>query len=111
MKKTGVQNIALLKGMQKANLIKFDNQTGTKITGLYDRRKFTCYYIDEAVGSSVFEYKGGIYEVAYISGCFNPYVFHLTEVNACYKDGQFAFTCWDESVPNLREKGYTIIRK
>lgn len=72
-----VNDMTILKGMLRANLIVFARQTGTKITGLYDKHKFTCTYIDEAVGSNRFDYKGNQYKVQYVSGCFNPYVFKI----------------------------------
>jgi len=74
-----VNDMRILKGMEKAGLIKLDGQTGTKITGLYSDKKFTCCYIDCAVGNSIFEYKGKKYQVKFVSGCFCPYVFEYEE--------------------------------
>lgn len=69
-----VRNMNTLKMLEKANLIKFHYQTGTKISGLYDNKLFTCYYIDSST-STRFTYKNKSYEVKYLSGCFCPYVF------------------------------------
>lgn len=71
-----VRNISLLKQMKRANLIKFHPQTGTKITGLYSKDKFTCCYIDDRCEGVPFEFQfmGDKYQVKYFSGCFYPYV-------------------------------------
>ena len=71
-----VHNITALKGMQKAGLIKFHEQTGTKITGLYGGKSFTCTYVDDLCEGvyAPFEYKGNKYRLKYVSGCFMPYV-------------------------------------
>ena len=68
-----VKNMNILKAMERQGFITLHEQTGTRITGLYSKRKFTCYYIDE--GNHTFEYKGDIYHTKYIDGCFCPYVF------------------------------------
>jgi hypothetical protein len=70
-----VRNLNTLKAMERAGHIKLHSQTGTKITGLYTRDKFTCYYVDE--GYNQFNYKGKLYGVRYSSGCFYPYVIKL----------------------------------
>ena len=67
-----VKNMNTLKAMERKGFIKLHNQTGSKITGLYGGRSFTCYYIDE--GRYSFEYKGRKYGVEFFSGCFCPYV-------------------------------------
>jgi len=67
-----VRNLNTLKAMERAGHIKLHRQTGSKITGLYRREKFTCYYVDE--GSYSFDYKGKKYGVKYFDGCFCPYV-------------------------------------
>jgi len=75
-----VRNLNTLKAMQKLNLIEFCEQTGKQITGLYDSKKFTCYYIDgegKASKGRQFTYKNKQYEVRFVSGCFNPYVFEI----------------------------------
>ena len=78
MEKEIVRNMKVLKGMEKMGLIKFDEQTGTKITGLYDSKLFTCYYIDEAGNQGRnFTYNNKDYSVEFVSGCFMPYVFKL----------------------------------
>lgn len=69
-----VKNMRVLNSLQKAGLIKFCEQTGEIITTLYSNAKHKCYYIDEAVGSSSFEYRGKKYAVKYFDGCFNPFV-------------------------------------
>ena len=69
---TLVKNLNTLKAMERKGLIKLHPQTGTKITGLYSSKYFTCYYVDE--GISNFEYKGAKYQTKYFSGCFFPYV-------------------------------------
>lgn len=79
MNKEIVRHMPTLRVLLKAGLINFCNQTGTKIHGLYDRKLFTCCYIDGATGSSLFEYKGVKYAVEYTSGCFYPYVFKITD--------------------------------
>ena len=70
-----VKNINTLKAMKKRGFVKFCDQTGEKITGLYDNRKFTCYYIYEAKLS--FEYKGKKYGQKYFDGCFYPFIIEL----------------------------------
>jgi hypothetical protein len=75
-----VDNISVLKGMEKKGLIKFHPQTGTKIIGLYSNKKFTCYYIDEAVGRSRFTYNDKEYIVKYVDGCFCPFVFEIISI-------------------------------
>ena len=70
-----VKNMNTLKAMQKMGFVKFCEQTGEKITGLYSSKLFTCHYIDEA--KLEFEYKGKKYGQKYLSGCFNPYVVEL----------------------------------
>lgn len=71
-----ITNMSLLKDMQKAGLIKFTEETGIKITGLYDGESFICHYIDDLCEGiySPFEYKGIKYKLIYISGCFYPYI-------------------------------------
>jgi hypothetical protein len=71
-----IKSMSLLKGMQKAGLIQFHEQTGTKITGLYGGKSFVCCYVwDRCEGvPCTFEYKGECYELEYVSGCFMPYV-------------------------------------
>jgi hypothetical protein len=73
-----VKDMSTLKGMLKQNLIKFHEQTGTKIKGLYGGKSFTCYYIDDRADGvpSIFTYKNRQYIVKYFSGCFCPYVCH-----------------------------------
>ena len=68
-----VTNIKSLRKMEAIGFITLHPQTGTKITGLYSNKKFTCYYIDD--GKPEFEYNGKKYAVKYVSGCFCPYVF------------------------------------
>ena len=72
---TPIRNLNTLKALKNANLIKFCEQTGTKICGLYSSKLFTCYYIDDAIGSSRFTFNGKNYIVKYVDGCFFPYVF------------------------------------
>jgi len=73
-----VRNMNTLKAMKKRGLIKFDAQTGTKVTSLYDRREHTCYYIwDYGDKGSRFIYKGNEYLVKYVDGSFKPYVFKV----------------------------------
>lgn len=67
-----VTNMDTLKAMQRLGFIKLHPQTGTKITGLYSKKYFTCYYVDD--GLYDFCYKGKKYGVTYFSGCFYPYV-------------------------------------
>jgi len=67
-----VKNLNTLKAMQKMGFVKFCDQTGEKIHGLYDRKLFTCYYVYEAEQN--FTYKGKKYGQKYFSGCFMPYV-------------------------------------
>ena len=71
-----VKNMNTLKAMEKLGLVKFCEQTGEKITGLYSSRGFTCYYVDEAKIN--FMYKGKKYTQEYFSGCFFPYVVEVT---------------------------------
>jgi hypothetical protein len=70
-----VRNMAILKGMQKANLITFTTETGCKIG------KSIIYYINDRCDNvmSVFTYKGVKYTLKYFSGCFYPYVCYYTE--------------------------------
>lgn len=70
-----VRNINTLRAMERRGFIKLHNQTGSKITGLYSKNTFTCYYIDE--GLSFFDYNGKKYGVRFFSGCFCPYVVEL----------------------------------
>jgi hypothetical protein len=70
-----VRNLNTLKAMERAGHIKLHPKTGTKITGLYSRDYFICYYVDD--GQSKFTYKGSIYGVKYFDGCFYPYVVKL----------------------------------
>lgn len=67
-----VNDIRLLKKMEKEKLIKLHFQTGTKIKGIYGGKSFTCYYIDEA--PSYFEYNNQFYGEKYFDGCFYPYL-------------------------------------
>lgn len=71
-----VENMNMLKGMERAGHIKFHRQTGTKIKGLYSPRlrknMFTCYYIDD--GEHTFIYKNKTYHTKYFDGCFMPFV-------------------------------------
>lgn len=67
-----IKNINRLKLMEKRGLIKFCNQTGTKIKALYSDESFICTYIDEA--PFLFEFEGEMYGQKYFSGCFYPYV-------------------------------------
>ncbi len=69
-----VKNMNTLKAMQKKGVI-FCNQTGSKISGLYSNKLFTCYYVDSA--PLIFEYKGNIYGEKYFDGCFYPFVVEL----------------------------------
>lgn len=78
MNKQVVKDIGRLKMLAKAKLINFCNQTGTKIHGLHSSKLFTCYYIDDATGSSSFEFRGVKYVVEYVDGCFYPFVFTVT---------------------------------
>lgn len=73
MAKEVVRSIPMLKGMEKEELIILHEQTGTKITGLYSREKFTCCYVWDAP-NSCFEYKRMKFKLEYFSGCFMPYV-------------------------------------
>jgi hypothetical protein len=70
-----VDDIRLLKRMQKAGFVKFCDQTGTKIHDLYDHKTFTCYYVYEA--KLKFDFEGQTYSEKYLSGCFYPYVIHF----------------------------------
>ena len=67
-----VRNMNLLNSLEKKGIIKFCNQPGSKISGLYSSKLFTCYYIDEAPFS--FQYKGRTFGQQYFSGCFYPYL-------------------------------------
>lgn len=69
-----VKDLRVLKAMRKQG-VKFCDQTGEKIHGLYDKRLFTCYYVDEA--PSQFIYKGKKYGQKYFDGCFMPYIIEL----------------------------------
>ena len=73
-----VRDIRILKGMKEQGLIEFNEQTGTKITGLYTSRKFMCYYIDKAK-QLFFNYNKKEYTTQFVSGCFCPYVFEVVE--------------------------------
>jgi hypothetical protein len=75
-----VKNMNTLKAMKDLEFIKFHEQTGTKITGLYSDEEFTCYYIDEEGKNAPlrrFKYNENDYEIKYIDGCFCPYVFKI----------------------------------
>ena len=72
-----VKNMNMLKAMERAGHIVFHNQTGTLITGLYDTKKFKCYYIND--GETTFKYKNKTYRTQYMSGCFYPYVIELNK--------------------------------
>lgn len=76
MKFKTVKNLNTLKAMQKRGLIKFCDQTGEKITGLYTNKLFTCYYIDEAT-NPYFTYKDKEYKEQYFDGCFMPFVVEI----------------------------------
>lgn len=66
-----VNDMRLLRKFKRMNLVTFHNQTGTKITGLYSSKKFTCTYIDSA---KTFEHEGYCYQEKYFDGCFCPYL-------------------------------------
>lgn len=70
-----VNDIHLLRRMEKAGHVKFHPQTGQKITGLYSPQKFTCYYVDEV--DFRFEFEGAKYGQLFIDGCFCPFVAKL----------------------------------
>jgi hypothetical protein len=77
-----VKNLNTLKAMERLGHIKLHPQTGSKITGLYSSKKFTCYYVDD--GASSFDYKGKKYGVksfynyhSIFDGGFAPYVIKL----------------------------------
>jgi len=67
-----VRNMNLLKSLERQGFIEFCAQTGTKISGLYSNKTFTCYYINEAPDQ--FTYKGRTFGQKYFSGCFYPYL-------------------------------------
>lgn len=79
MKKTAIRDIKLLKEFAKDGHITLHEQTGTKITGLYSKDKFTCYYVED--GKTYFCHNYRLFTVEYISGCFCPYVFEVTDCN------------------------------
>lgn len=67
-----VNDCRTLNAMEKRGLIKLAPQTGSKITGIYGGRAFTCTYIDEAPVR--FDYNGNKYGYMFFDGCFYPYV-------------------------------------
>jgi hypothetical protein len=67
-----VKSIKTINSLIKAGLVVPHEQTGTKITGLYDNKKFTCYYIDSV--PKKFIKNGYEYKEQYFSGCFCPYL-------------------------------------
>lgn len=109
MKTIGVSHIPTLKAMAKAGVIKLHEQTGTKITGLYSPKKFTCCYIDDYIGRSTFEFGGNIYRVEYVSGCFCPYVFKISDAYAAYeKLGKFAFVFEKANYDKIDKNKYIV---
>ena len=70
-----VRNINLLKKFRDKGWVKFCRQTGMKIHGLYDRKLFTCVYVDEV--PKRFTYRGDEYDEKYFDGCFYPYVIRI----------------------------------
>jgi hypothetical protein len=92
----------MLKKMAKKGLITLHNQTGTKITGLYGGKAFTCTYVDEGKHSFQFGAWNEIYVTKYVSGCFCPYVFRVRDAYAAFThNGEFAFIL---SNPDNRNK-------
>ena len=76
--KTIVNDIRTVNSLIKAGLVIPCNQTGSKISGLYSSKTFTCCYVDDHGNQgSRFEHKGVKYSVEYVDGCFNPYVFRI----------------------------------
>lgn len=69
-----INDIKLLRKFKKLNLVQFCPQTGTKIRALYDKKLFTCTYIDEA---KPFVYEDETYMEKYFDGCFYPYLIKI----------------------------------
>ncbi len=74
-----VNNMNVLKAMQKAGLITFCKDTGKKVGMLFSHKKHTAYYIDEfkGIAGTVFTYNKKNYQVKYFDGCFHPFVVEI----------------------------------
>lgn len=70
-----VRNLNTLKALQRANLVKFCNDTGMKMGVPFSDKKHTMYYIDGETANTSFEFNGKKYTVKYVDGCFYPYVY------------------------------------
>jgi len=66
-----ILDIKHLRVLESRGLVEFAPETGTKITGLYGGKPFTCTYIDSADTFIWGHYK---YRTEYFSGCFYPYL-------------------------------------
>ena len=73
-----VKDMRILNPLIKKGLVIPCTQTGTKITGLYSEKSFTCCYVDDV--PKRFEHNGYSYYREYLSGCFYPYVVR-TKIN------------------------------
>jgi len=70
-----VNNLSVLKRMQKAGIITFHKDTGKKLKGFFGG-SHTCYYIETAPALH-FSFEGKMYMSKYVDGCFFPFIFEL----------------------------------
>lgn len=105
-----VTSMATLKAMAKQNLITLHNQTGTKISGLYGGKKFTCTYVDD--GKYMFGYKNKVYTTRYVDGCFCPYVFQVVDTYAGYstETNEFCFIVDPVNVDKISRERYRVVK-
>lgn len=69
-----VTDMSLLRAMKKNKMIKFAPKTGTKVF-TPSGRKITAVYIDD--DCKEFEFNKKTYRIAYMNGCFFPFVFEM----------------------------------
>jgi hypothetical protein len=72
--RTVVPDLASLKAMARAGLIRLHADTGQKVRH-WTGRMVTAFYVDgTGSGDEPFVYKGRHYRLKYFDGCFSPFV-------------------------------------
>jgi|CXWL01.1.fsa_nt_gi hypothetical protein len=71
-----IQDMTVLKAMQRRGLIRFHEDTGKLVGQLFSNRKAKAYYIDGGP-RTVFDYDDSRYQIKYFDGCFCPFVVEI----------------------------------
>lgn len=77
-----IKDCNVLRGMAKAGHIKLPAEFGKKVRHWTGQMVKVCYV--DSGDSMSFEHNGKKYEVRYLDGCFNPFVFAAHEPSPAF---------------------------